>query len=283
MLDRKLLLVTGKGGVGKSAVTAGLALQAVRRGKRVLAIGMIDGGGLASHFGVDKLGYQPAEVRPGLFAMAIDRGAAIDEYMKLQVPVPSSIPTKTLSNVFGAVVDTIPGVREVVTIGKPIYEVWAERWDLVIVDGAPLGQVMSYINAPNTIEQLVPSGRIREQARRIAETLTMNSSGMVMVAIPEELPVVETLETLAELEIEQPIQVSAVVANRLLDELEVDLDGVPPGAHLDAATHHRGVWASQQHWLEVLPADSLALEFLFGMHTPSEVAARLADAFEDLP
>lgn len=276
-------MVTGKGGVGKSAVAAGLALQAVRRGKRVLAIGMIDGGGLASHFGVDRLGYEPTEMRPGLFAMAIDRGSAIDEYMKLQVPVPSSIPTKTLSNVFGAVVDTIPGVREVVTIGKPIYEVWADRWDLVIVDGAPLGQVMSYINAPNTIEQLVPSGRIREQARRIADTLTDSVSGLVMVAIPEELPVLETLETLAQLEVQQPIRVTAVVANRLLDSLDVDLDGVPPGPHLEAALHHRGVWASQQQWLEVLPTDALNLEFLFGMHTPSEVAARLADAFEDVP
>ena len=283
MLDQKLLLVTGKGGVGKSAVSAGLALQAVRRGKRVLAIGMIDGGGLASHFGVDNLGYEPAEVRPGLFAMAIDRGSAIDEYMKLQVPIPNSVPTKTLSNVFGAVVDTIPGVREVVTIGKPIYEVWADRWDLVIVDGAPLGQVMSYINAPSTIEQLVPSGRIREQARSIAETLTDPSSGMIMVAIPEELPVLETLETLAELEVQRPIQVSAVVANRLLHALEVDLTTVPAGAHLDAALHHRGVWASQRQWLKELPADALNLEFLFGMHTPSEVAARLADAFEDVP
>jgi anion-transporting ArsA/GET3 family ATPase len=59
MLDRKLVFVSGKGGVGKSAVTASLALLAARRGLRVLAIGMVEGLGLAGHFGVDRLGYSP--------------------------------------------------------------------------------------------------------------------------------------------------------------------------------------------------------------------------------
>lgn len=282
MLDRKLLLVTGKGGVGKSAVTAALAIQAVRRGARVLVVGMVDGGGLAAHFGVDHLGYRPAEMRPGLFAMAIDRAAAIDEYLKLQVRVPVSVPTVPLSNVFGAVVDTIPGVREVVTIGKPIYEVWSGKWDLVVADGAPLGQIMSYIRASATIEQLVPAGRIRDQAGQIAQTLATDQSGLVMVAVPEELPVLETIETLNELESTRAIPIAGVMANRVLEPLDVDLTVVPDGAHRDAAGHHQGVWSAQQTWLRRLPDKSAELKFLFGLHTPSEVAARLADALEDL-
>lgn len=280
-----MLVVTGKGGVGKSAVAAAIALEAVRRGKHVLAVGMVDGGGLAAHFGLDALPYDPVEVRPGLQAMAIDRAAAIDEYLKLQVHVPRSVPTKPLSSVFGAVVDTIPGVREVVTIGKPIYDVWTKAWDLVVVDGAPLGQISSYLDAPRTIEDLVPAGRIRDQAGQIAATLRQESSaGLVMVVIPEELPVNETMLALAQLETTATIPVAAVLANRVLEPLDIAaVDGVPAGPHREAAILHLGLHDAQQRWLGELPPGADELPYLFGMHTSAEVAARLADLFEDVP
>jgi anion-transporting ArsA/GET3 family ATPase len=76
VLNRRLLIVTGKGGVGRSALTAALAIRAARAGRQVLAIGMTDETGLAAHFGVRTLGYSPEEVRPGIAAMAVDRATA---------------------------------------------------------------------------------------------------------------------------------------------------------------------------------------------------------------
>src|SRR3990172_5802878 len=81
VLDKRLLMVSGKGGVGKSAVAAGLALLAQRRGQRVLAMEMGSPGGLSAHFGTSSLEFEPREVRPGLHAMRVVRSDALLEYL----------------------------------------------------------------------------------------------------------------------------------------------------------------------------------------------------------
>ena len=120
MLDRRLLLVSGKGGVGKSAVSAAFAILAARRGKRVLALAMTDRSGLAAHLGVDELTYDPIRIGPGLYAALVDRSRALDEYLGLQLHMPRSLPTRQLSNALSVLADTAPGIREIVTMGKPM-------------------------------------------------------------------------------------------------------------------------------------------------------------------
>ncbi len=282
MLDRRLLFVSGKGGVGKSAVTAALATVAARRGRRVLVMGLVDHIGLASHFGVDHLSYRAQEIRPGLFALAVDRSSALDEYLRLQVPTPKAAPTGPITAALAAVVDTVPGVREIVSIGKPIYELWQDEWDLVIVDAVPLGQLISYLRAPITIRDLVPSGRVREQAARMrAALLDPSTSGLVLVVTPEELPVAETVQALDQLADEPVIDVAGITVNRVLPPLDsIDIAALPPGPHADAAMLHTQLVAEQASWLASLPRD-VELPYLFGLHTPPEVAARLADEWED--
>ena len=123
MLDRRLLLVSGKGGVGKSAVAGALSILAARRGLRVLAIALAEGGGLASHLGIRSVGYEPVRISPGLFAASVDRARGLDEYLKLQTHLPRAVPTRQLTRALNILVDTAPGIREIITIGKPIYEV----------------------------------------------------------------------------------------------------------------------------------------------------------------
>ncbi|MGH3119358.1 MAG: ArsA-related P-loop ATPase, partial [Gaiellales bacterium] len=88
LADRRLILVSGKGGVGKSAVTAGLALLAHRHSRRVLAIDVVAAGGLAAHLGVGRLEFKPREVRPGLWALSVDRAKALAEYLQVQLGIP---------------------------------------------------------------------------------------------------------------------------------------------------------------------------------------------------
>lgn len=282
LLDRRLVLVTGKGGVGKSALTAALALRAARRGRRVLAMALADGLGLAAHLRVDALGYQPRRIRPGLEALAVEPAASLDEYLRLQLHLPRIGP---MTRAFQILADTVPGIRDTVLIGKAIYEAARGGWDLVVADGPALGQVISCLRAPSTIQALVPAGRVERQAswmRGILEDPAQ--TGLLMATLAEELPVTETLEALDALEAEALVPPPELVVNRLLPALEVPgavLEKARPGPSREAARLHLGLRASQQRWLDRLPPAAGRLPYLFGVFTPAEVAARLADLWEE--
>ncbi len=279
MFDRSLLLVSGKGGVGKSAVTAALAILAARRGLSVLAMSMTDDLGLATHLGVDRLGYTAQELRPGIHTLTIDRSQALDEYIRLQLHAPRIAPLGPVARGLNALADTVPGIRDIITIGKALFEGGKDRWDIVIADAPPLGQISSYLRAPVTIAGLVPVGRVRDQALRYEQQLGDAAlTGLVLVATPEELPVVETNEAYDE--IASFVDIAAVVTNRVLDPLGVSeetLADLAAGPHRDAGLLHRGLYNAQRRWTADLPAGP-DVPFLFGVHTPGEVAVLIADS-----
>ena len=278
MLEKRLVLVSGKGGVGKSAVSAGLALLAQRRGLRVLAMEMGSPGGLSAHFGTGPLEFEPIELRPGLHAMQMVRSDALLEYLSLQLNIKGLTRFGPLARAFDALATTAPGIREIITIGKAIWEVREDRWDIVIADAPPTGQIGSFLRAPVTIAELVPSGRIRVQAEIMQEILRDPSvTGMIIVTLLEELPATETGETISWLAKEDLAATPTVIANRVLDEL-TDPD-TPPGPVGEAAQLHRALWLEQQVWLDRLPPEH-TLPYLHGLFTPGEVAARMADEFE---
>lgn len=283
MLDRKLVFVSGKGGVGKSAVTASLAILAARRGMRVLVIGMVEDIGVASHFATEGLGYAHHRVRPGVDALAVFRDEALDEYLRLQLRVPRQTPTKILTRALNVLAETAPGIREIVTIGKPVFEFWQAGYDLVLVDAPPLGQLFSYLRAPNTIADLVPAGPIRRQAAQMHDALIdSETTSLVLVATPEELPALETLAALERLETEPIIHLEAVVTNRLLATLDITADAIaalPTGPHREAAAHHQALQTQQAQWLSALPTGP-QLPYLFGVRTAGEVAELLADFWD---
>jgi anion-transporting ArsA/GET3 family ATPase len=264
--------------VGKSAVTAALGIVAARRGLSVLTISMTDDPGLASHLGVDRLGYVAQEVRPGIHALAIDRPRALDEYIRLQLHAPRIAPLGPVARGLNALADTVPGIRDIITIGKALFESSRGTWDLVIADAPPLGQLASYLRAPVTIAGLVPMGRVRDQAIAYEAQLSDGAhSATVLVATPEELPVVETVEAYDE--IAHLTDVATVIANRVLEPLGVSeetLAALAAGSHRDAGMLHRGLHSSQRRWLNELPAGPV-IPYLFGVHTPGEVAVLIAD------
>lgn len=278
MFKRSLLVVSGKGGVGKSAVAAALGIVAARRGLSVLTISMTDDPGLAAHLGVDRLGYAAQEVRPGIHALTIDRSRALDEYIRLQLHAPRIAPLGPVARGLNGLADTVPGIRDIITIGKALFEAGKGAWDVVIADAPPLGQIASYLRAPVTIAGLVPMGRVRDQALQYERQLTDPAhTAIVLVATPEELPVVETMEAYDQ--IARLVDVACVIANRVLDPLGVSEDtlaGMAAGPHRDAGLLHRGLHSAQRRWIGDLP-DGPAVPYLFGVHTPGEVAVLIAD------
>jgi anion-transporting ArsA/GET3 family ATPase len=177
-----------------------------------------------------------------------------------------------------AMAETVPGIRDIITMGKVLFELGTGEWDLVVADGPATGQIMSYLQAPRTIAGLIPSGRARRQADEMTETMASANASLAMITLAEELPVTETLEALEELKAEAPIRLRGVWANRLLEPLGVGagtLEEVHELAVKNAGLLHRGIYENQRRWRKYLP-EHHRLPFVFGEHDPATVARLLS-------
>jgi anion-transporting ArsA/GET3 family ATPase len=223
-LDRRLVFVTGKGGVGKSTVTAATALLAAEQGRRVLLVEVDAKGNLTNLFEHPGVGFEPEQVYPGVFAMQLRTEASLREYLRLNLRIPVIGRIGPLANVFDFVANAAPGVKEILTVGKVCWEVRESLegradWDLVIVDAAATGHVLAQLDAPRTIRELVHTGPIRSQTEWMLEILSdPRLTALNVVTSPEEMPVNETIELVARARAETTVPLGAVIVNRVLPE-----------------------------------------------------------------
>jgi len=219
LLDRRLLFVTGKGGVGKSTVAAGLALLAAHNGKRTLVCEVDAKGNLADFFETSPLAFKAREVQPSLWAMAMNTEESLKEYLGLQLKLPLIARIGPLARTFDFVATAAPGVKEILTVGKLTWEVREDNYDLVVVDAPATGHIVGQLRAPEAIRELVSVGMVREQTGWMTDLLTdASKTGVVIVASPEEMPVTESLELIERLA-DTNVDVAAVIVNRVLPEL----------------------------------------------------------------
>ena len=197
LLDRQLIFVTGKGGVGKTSVAAALAYLAASAGKRTLVCEMDAKGALAAALDVAPLEFAPRLRRANLDAMAMNTEDALREYLRLFVRVPLVGRIGPLARTFDFVADAAPGVKEILGVGKLAYEVRERHYDLVVVDAEASGHIVAQVAAPRVIGDLIQVGMVRDQTRWMLDILEdPDRTGVVVVTTPEEMPVVETIELL---------------------------------------------------------------------------------------
>lgn len=219
LLDRRLLFVTGKGGVGKTTVAAALADLAVRHHKRTLLVEMDAKGAIADAFDAAPLRFQPTEVQPGLWAMAMNTEDSLREYLRVVARVPLVGRIGPLARTFDFVADAAPGVKEILAIGKVCYEVREAHYDLVVVDAEASGHIVAQIDAPRAIRELVHVGMVRDQTEWMLDILgDAATTGLVAVTTAEEMPVTETIELVEKVRAVTEVDVAAVVANRVLPQ-----------------------------------------------------------------
>lgn len=202
LLDHRILVVTGKGGVGKTTVCAALGLLAVRRGLRAVITETSGAQAIPPLFGKASLGYEPLELIPGLDTLSITPLEAIEDYVVQQIKVRRLFELVFRNRVMAPFVDAVPGLHDAVQLGK----VWdcavqartptgAPRWDLVIVDAPATGHGLTMLDAPRSMMELTRAGPMYKGNEKVEAVLgDPQQTRIVLVCLPEEMPVAETLD-----------------------------------------------------------------------------------------
>lgn len=201
-------------------MAAALASLAADRGKKTLVCEVDAKGNLADFYETGPTHFEEREIAPRLWAMSMDTEASLRQYLALQLKLPLIARVGPLAKMFDFVASAAPGVKEIVTVGKLCWEVRERHYDIVIVDAAASGHIVSQLAAPQAINELVQVGLVRQQTGWMLDILgDPRQTGLVIVAIPAEMPVSETLELRDRVEAETNVDLAAVVVNRVLPEL----------------------------------------------------------------
>lgn len=313
LLDRSLLYVTGKGGVGRSTVAAALGLAASAAGKRAIIVEVGDQDRLSDTFGADGGGGEPARsgTSPGsvasterrlvddLWGVTVDPQRALEEWLATQMGSRTLVRVLFRGNAFQYFVAAAPGARELVTITKAWELAQPSRWDkramgfdLVIVDASASGHGLGMLRTPQTYGDIARMGPISKQSARVRAFLSdPERTGYVGVARAEETPISETLELEAGLRRHLGVGLDLIVVNgvlpRRLSRADLDrLSTVPPTvgpgarAALHAARTQAGWAATQASQISRLrrraEAPVTTLPFVFEPHLGLDTVRRLA-------
>jgi anion-transporting ArsA/GET3 family ATPase len=225
LLDRRLVVVTGKGGTGKTTVAAALGLVAARHGKRVVICEVARQERLAAMFGAEELGHTERELAPGVFGISIDPERAKEEWLRHQLHSGALAGMLGHSRLFQYLTAAAPGLTELVTMGMVWDLAQLERrlggttYDLAIVDAPATGHGVALLRAPKTYADIAKVGPIRRQGMRIHDFVSdPELTGVVAVALPEEMPVNETIDLGQRLREQMGMTIDAIVVNGVYPE-----------------------------------------------------------------
>jgi anion-transporting ArsA/GET3 family ATPase len=302
------VIVTGKGGTGKTSVVAALALAGAEAGRRVLVAEV----GRDEHVtrllspGAPPVGYAGRELTPGLTVMRIDPFEALAEYLGLQLHVRSLVDLVLRNRAFRQLMEAAPGWRELITLGK----IWhleqmkeasgAPRYELLLVDAPATGHGLTLLDVPRVVGAAVRAGPLRKHAGFVEEMIVDRQRTLLLpVALAEELPARETAQLALRVRSEVGIALDRVVVNGIagapfpsgLEDLDERLAAVPPDATLPGlpspsvlaacGSHLRARFELNRHWVaEIAQMTALpvvALPYLSGgIRGPEDLAQLVA-------
>jgi anion-transporting ArsA/GET3 family ATPase len=299
LFAHELLVVTGKGGVGKSTVAAVLGLAACRRGLRTIVVEVAAREDVSRALASSAAGvYEERSVSDRLHHISIDPQRAMEEYLRERLPVGALAALLSRSRIFSTLTTATPGMRELLTIGK----VWelaqherrsrgAEPYDLVVLDAPATGHGLAMLQAPRTFASVARVGPVARQGRAIASFLAdPRRTALLAVSSAEEMAVTETLELRSRLREQMALDLSLVVVNGVVrhgftgaDERTLRAAPRSPAQHaaLFAATWTRHQRAHIARLRRGLPGVALVtLPFVFGSALDRAALERLSRELE---
>lgn len=213
--------MSGKGGVGKTATTAALALYALRHRKRVLVVELSPYGHLRELLGGPPPGSEPVEIQPHLGLVRLEPRRALEDFLQGVLPVRALRQRLLQSQSFSILTAAAPGIEEFLVLAK-IAELEGlctglrrrPRYDLVIVDAPATGHSLPLLSTARTLMEMMPIGPIGKMAEEVNRLLgDPRRSAAVIVTIPEEMAINETIEITSGLERDAAIAVGPLVVN----------------------------------------------------------------------
>jgi anion-transporting ArsA/GET3 family ATPase len=223
-LDPTILIVSGKGGVGKTTVAAALALVAARQGRKVCVVEVDQKGTLTKLLGGREASYEPTELTPGVWGVNITAEHALAEYLEVQYHMKRISKVFTSSHFVDYVATAAPGLEDILILGK----IWflekgrgtTHNFDTIIVDAPAAGHMLTFLSAPMGLSDAVRVGPIKRQSEWLVDMLTDPKRARIhLVTLAEEMPVSETLETSAALNGKIGISTGFIFANGIYQQL----------------------------------------------------------------
>lgn len=227
-LSKRVHLINGKGGVGRTSVAVGLALAAAQSGKRVLLteVGDPEGGysAIGSHFGHEELTDTPQTMVPGVDACHLWGTTGHELFGRSIIPAGPLIQAALRSRALLGFMMATPGVYELGVFYHLLQLLEARRddgqlrHDFVIVDMPATGHAMALTKLPATVLGLMPRGPIADAMRRGQDLLySQANTAAWVVTLPERLPVSESLELLKGLQ-ETSVPIGGAILNRVQED-----------------------------------------------------------------
>ena len=217
--QRKLIFVTGKGGIGKTIVAASLAKMMAQRGKRVLLVQQSAMDHVAPLFGVAAVGHEERWIAEGLGLANFTAAGNFRDFVSKHLKHGAFLDVLAKNKVVHGFFTAIPGFGELMFLGRIFYALnlaSEPRPDLVIVDGFASGHFMSLMTTPDAVLDSGLAGPIMTETKRVKEFLASPACGILVVGVPEELVVTEMLDFIPRLTKKSPTPVIGVVFNRSL-------------------------------------------------------------------
>jgi anion-transporting ArsA/GET3 family ATPase len=172
LLERRILVCVGSGGVGKTTTAASLALAAARRGKRTLVLTIDPARRLANSLGLESLGHQVQEVDPGLvrrgapsdrgelWAMMLDQKQAFDEVVTRHAKDPEAVKRILANPVYAQISGSLAGAQEYAAMAKLHDFDRSGEWELIVVDTPPTAHALDFLDAPGKLSEAIDSPAI---------------------------------------------------------------------------------------------------------------------------
>lgn len=226
LADKRFLIVTGKGGVGKTTVCAAEALALAARGKKVLVAMCNAKERLSTMLGSDLVGSDVTPVGKNIWAVNMDPEKALEEYgmliLKVRALYKALFDNRYVRTFFRAV----PGLYEWSMLGKAWFHTTEKnddgsfRYDVVLLDAPATGHGLDMLRVPKVIVDVVPPGILRRDAERAwAMFQDPTACAVILVTLPEEMPTTETIELAAALKGELKLPLGEIVVNGVLPPL----------------------------------------------------------------